>query len=437
MVRGYPILGLLPRLLRDPLGLLLDVAREHPGAVVRLDLGLGGIYMVSSPEHLEQIWQSGWRDFIKGESWDGARRVLGDSLVTKDGASWLRSRRLLQPPFAEPHLRDLAPLMTESIAASLDHLARLGAGGAPVDLEAAMERLAQGAFLRSMFGVSLDREEEARVCEAISDGMGLAYLRLVLPRWCRRALEPALRRVDRVIDETILRVVRARRREGIARGDLLDLLLQARDEGGDMTDSQLRDELVTMLVGAVDPTTGALTWILYLLDQHPEVDRRLRAEVAEVLDGRRPTAGDLGRLPYTTMVISEGLRLYPPGWLIPRAVPEHVNVGDWFVPAGSILFLSPFVTHRDPRIWGRPWAFDPERFSPERAVGRPCFAFTPFGGGPRQCLGKHFALMEMKFALAMAVQKLRFRLATRRPIAPKASLVLKTRRGLPMTVTPA
>ncbi len=268
-------------------------------------------------------------------------------------------------------------------------------------------------------------------------GLNLRLFLFFLPDRIPRPGEQRYRKAIASIDEAMLRLVRARRAGGADRKDLLSLLLRARDEdnGEGMDDRQLRDELVTIFVAGQETTANTMTWLWYVLDQNPEVERRLRAEVTSVLGDRKPTFEDLARLSYTTQVIHEVLRLYPTVWVMLRFSDQEASIGGHRVPAGSPLLLSPFVSQRDPAFWPDPDAFIPERFSPERSAGRPRFAYYPFGGGPRQCIGNKFSIMEAQLMTAMMVQRLRPRLVPgHHHVTPAASGSLKPSHGLKMTL---
>jgi cytochrome P450 len=201
-----------------------------------------------------------------------------------------------------------------------------------------------------------------------------------------------------------------------------------------MNDQQVHDEVMTLLLAGHETVSIALTWTWYLLSQHPAVERRLHAELDEVLGGQMPTVDHLAKLSYTRMVLEEALRLYPPAWIFARKALADDEIGSYFIPANSMIVLSPYVTHRHPAFWEDPEAFDPERFTPERSASRPHYAYFPFGGGPRLCIGSNFALMEMQLILATIAQRYKLRLVPGRPVEPEALLSLRPRYSLPMTL---
>src|SRR5207248_449114 len=228
-----------------------------------------------------------------------------------------------------------------------------------------------------------------------------------------------LRRARRTLDQSSYKIIDDRRRSGTDTGDLLSMLLEARDEddGGQMTDEQVRDEALTLFLAGHETTANALTWTWYLLSQHPEVEARLHEEIAAVLQNRLPTAEDFPRLRYTEMVLAEAMRLYPPAWAIGRRAISDYRIGEYTAPARAIILMSPYVMHRNPRYYPKPARFDPERWTAEAREARPKFAYFPFGGGPRVCIGEGFAWMEGVLLIATIAQRWRMRLAPSQTVA--------------------
>jgi cytochrome P450 len=249
---------------------------------------------------------------------------------------------------------------------------------------------------------------------------------------------PAMKRFRQArarLDETIYRIIAARRASREDRGDLLSMLMAARDEEGDgtgMTDEQLRDEAMTIFLAGHETTANALTWTWYLLSQHPEIEKRLHAELDAVLSGRLPTAEDYARLRYTEMVLAEALRLYPPAWIIGRRALTDYRINGYHVPARAILLMSPYVMHHNAAYFPEPFQFDPERWTPAARETRPKFSYFPFGGGPRLCIGEHFAWMEGVLVLATLAQQWRLRLVPGHPIELQPLVTLRPKYGMKM-----
>lgn len=437
VVRGYPLVGGLLDVFRDAPGYLTRITRERPGEIVAVRLGPKKVYLVSHPDHVQQVTKD-WRTFGKGgDMFKATRSFLGNGLLTSDGDLWFRQRRMMQPLFNTKYLTVLTDLMIEIVEREVSLLAAKGA--ATVDMEREMNVVSQRLILETMLGGGLDRDETDRLNEELQialNGLNLRFFLSFLPERLPRPGERRYRAAIAVIDEAMLRLVRDRRASEGRREDLLSLLLRARDAdtGEGMDDRQLRDELVSIFVAGQDAPAKAMTWLWYLLDQNPEAEQRLRAEVAQVLGDRRPTFEDLERLDYTKRAIQEAMRLYPPAWMIPHFVAQETIVGGHRIPAGSPVLLVPFSTHRDPALWPDPEAFDPDRFTPERSAGRPLYAFYPFGGGGHHCIGNHFAMIECQLITAMLVQRLRPRLVQGRRVAPSSSMTLKPRYGMEMTL---
>jgi cytochrome P450 len=296
---------------------------------------------------------------------------------------------------------------------------------------------------RTLLGIDLAVEAE-RVGLAVTTA--LEYLERRIPALVRQpAFIPSpwnlrARRALRTLDTLVYDIIARRRREpNRVDDDLLAMLLAVRDEetGEVFTDVELRDQILTFIGAGHETTAVALAWTVYLLAGHPEDDQRLRAEVAEVLGDRTPTAADLPRLSYTRRVIEESLRLYPPVYAVARDAIAEDEIGGYRIPARSMIVLSPYVTHRHPTVWPDPDVFDPDRFIPERAAGRSRFAWFPFLAGPHQCIGQEFAMMEMTLVIAMVVRSFRFRIAPGTHVEPRPMLSLRPRDGLPMILESA
>lgn len=435
---GFPLVGALPQVLRDPPRELMRIAQAHPRAIVRVPFGPVDTYLVTHPPHVEHVLQGNWRNYGKGKAmWSVVRRMLGNGLIVAEGDAWVRARRLLQPLFGQKHLASLANLMVGTIDRSLRVLA--DAPG-PVDMEREMCVLAQNVVLEAIFGVSVEREETANLATAFAVALREINLRLFVSVISERLPLPgeeALRRALLTMDAAMERILRERQEKPQEnRKDLLALLLAARDPetGEPMADREIRDELLTLWAAGNETTATAMTWVCHVLDKYPEVDARFRAEVTEVLGDRLPTYDDLARMPYGKMVIQEAMRLYPPSWILPRQSIEPDVIDGYFVPGGSTILMSQYIMHRDPAYWENPEVFDPERFTPERIERRHRCAFMPFGTGPRICLGMAFSLMEAQLALSMIVQRFRPRLVPGHEPLPISISTLRPRGGMPMTL---
>lgn len=420
---------------RDALGFLQGVARRY-GDVVRVRALLWSFYLVSSADGAQRVLQEHHTNYNKDVlDYRILRRFLGHGLLTDDGDSWLRHRRMMQPAFHRQRLAAFGAIMT---TATEEMLARWNAlpVDVPVDVTREMMRLTQRIVGRALFSFELGAEAEV-VGDAFSTLNALVmeysyqpFPPLFVPTARNRRLLGAGETLDRVVHE----IIAARRRRADDSGDLLSMLLQARDAetGETMSDQQVRDEVMTLLLAGHETTANLLSWTWYLLAQHPEAERRLHDELERVLAGAPATAAQLGELPYTRMVLDEALRLYPPAWIIARNAIGADTLSGYTIPAHGWILICPYITHRHPAYWEHPDVFDPERFTPKRAAQRPKFAYFPFGGGPRQCIGNSFALMEAQIVLATVAQRYRPRPASERPVEPEPLITLRPRGGLPM-----
>jgi cytochrome P450 len=419
---------------RDPTGQILRIAREH-GDVASFRFGSELEVLVNDPEGIRSVLVTDQRSFMKGQALQEAKRVLGDGLLTSEGEQHLRQRRLIQPIFHHRRIGAYGGTMTELT----DRLQARWSDGERRDVHEDMTRLTLAIVGRTLFDA--DVEGEAReigdalnvALEAVNTltfPFGHVWERLPLPGPRR------FRQASARLDETIYRLIAERRAGGLTGEDLLSLLLRARDEtGGEgMSDRQVRDEAMTIFLAGHETTANLLTWIWYLLSQDPEVESRLHEELDRVIGNRLPVVDDLPALEYAERVIDEALRLYPPVWLFGRRALVDYELGGYAIPKRSMIVLSQWVTHHDPRWFPDPWRFDPERWTPAEAAKRPQYSFFPFGGGTRICIGEAFARMEAKLVLATIAGRWRLRLVPGHRAELRPRITLRPRGGMPMTV---
>lgn len=423
---------------RDPLGYVASLAREY-GDVVLLRLGPLQVYLLFHPDHVRHVLQEHHQNYVKGRIVARTKVLIGEGLFTSEGAFWLRQRRLAQPAF---HRARIAGFVSAMVTATTERLATWNARedrAAIVDVAAEMSELTLTVVARTLFGGDVGERAAAvgdalRTTLAVTADRTMRYLvlPLALPTRAHRAFRDALH----VLDAVVYDVIGARRRRGASDDDLLGMLMDARDDetGEGMTPRQLRDEVMTFFLAGHETTAVALSWTWFLLARHPEIAARVRDEVLGVLGDRPPAIDDLPRLPLARMVVEEAMRLYPPLWGIARESVAADTIGGYHVPAGSLVSLSPWVTHRHPAFWPDPDRFDPDRFAPAASEGRPRYAYFPFSGGPRLCIGEAFALMEAQLVVAMVLQRFRLDLLPGHTVAPEPHLTLRPRGGLPMIV---
>ena len=428
---GYPLVGVLPRFQRDPFGTLLSATREV-GDVARLPFPGQGWVLLSRPDHVEHVLRENRANYVKG--YEKARVLLGNGLPLNEGESWLRQRRLMQPAFHRRRLAGFAGTIVEEAEETLGALEDAASDGSAIDVGKEMTLLTQRIIVKTMFGSSVGDHRGERISRAFDVGMRGIEFRSQLPLWVSRLPLPVNRRFERafaVLDEEVRRIVGECRREraggGEVRDDLLGTLLAARDEetGEGMDDQQVRDEVMSVYLAGHETTAVLLTWVWYLLSKHPGAARRVREEALEVLGDRTPGVGDLPKLGYARMVVDETLRLYPSVWVLARKAVEDDEIGGCRVPAGTGLFVCPYVTHRRDYLWENPEGFDPGRFAPGSGDGRPRYAYYPFGGGPRQCIGQGFALMEATLIVASVARRYRLDLVPGQDVGPLPRGTLK------------
>jgi len=397
-------------LLRDPLR-ALTTSHEQLGDTVCFRVGPVRFVSVADPALVQHVLVRNHRNYIKSRSYRGLRLVLGNGLVTSEGAHWRRQRKLAQPAFHRQRLALLAETMAHSVQ---ERLADWDTRARPeIDVHEEMMQLTLRIVGRTLFGTDLgdglgDLGPAVTTClhKANEHAESLVPLPLWVPTPSNLRFARAKRRLDGIVHQII-----EGRREACEAGeigdDLLGMLMSATDESGTerMSDQQLRDEVMTLFMAGHETIATAMSWTWMLLHEHPEVATRVRQEAQEVLGGRSPGFEDLPKLAYTGQVLSEVMRLYPPAWIMEREAIEDDVLGPWKIPAGTTVAMSPWVLHRRPELWEDPLRFDPDRFAPGRDEGRHKYAYLPFGAGPRVCIGNHFALMEAKIILASVIQR--------------------------------
>jgi cytochrome P450 len=426
------VLANLSGIRNDPLGFFGGLIERH-GDVSCARMPIGPLYLLNHPDLARRVLQERPQLYRKGIDFERMKPLLGEGLVTSEDATWKRQRRLIQPSFHKARLQSLGALMVEE-AQRVD--TQLEAQTGAVDLHAAMMKLTLVIVGRALFGTNLgaDAETIGRSLDTVLTSFARRNrsLMALLPLWLPLPTHVRFRRARTELERIVYALIAARRHESGPRDDLLAAMMQAVDEedGSGMTDRELRDETMTLLLAGHETTANALTWTFMLLAKHPETEQRLREEIATVLRGAPPTTDDLPRLPWLNQVVQEAMRLYPPAWAVTRkAVGEDV-VRSYPVRPGTLVILCPYFVHRHPDFWSDAERFDPERFAPDQVAARPKFAYFPFGGGPRQCIGNHFAMMEAILILATLLQHRRYALAPGQQIEPNASITLRPQRGL-------
>lgn len=419
---------------RDVLGTLAWLAREY-GDVARLTVGPRDLVLVSHPDLIRQVLTTDARQYEKGRGLGRTKRLLGAGLLTSEGDFHRRQRRLAQPAFHKERITGYADVMRDRTERAVSTWRE----GAQIDIWRAMMRLTLEIAGATLFGADLAAETEeigAALTEAFElfKYSSLPYTELLdsfafLPMNRRFAV------VRAQLDRTIYRIIAERRASGADREDLLSMLLNARDTEGDgsmMTDLQLRDEVLTILLAGHETTANALAWTFYLLAQYPDVEARLYAELEATVGARRVTATDTAKLGYARAILAESMRLIPPAWTLGRKPLEDVAIGGFRVRRDSLVLMSQWVVHRDERWWPDPSRFDPERWTSDASTTRPKLAYFPFGAGTRVCIGEAFAWMEGVILLATIAQRWQLRLVPDQSIVAIPLVTLRPRPGIQM-----
>ncbi len=384
-------------------------------------------YFFAHPDDIESVLVTRYRSFTKGMGTRANPELFGNGLLTSEGDFWLRQRRLSQPAFHRTRVTAYADIMAREAAGMLD----TWRDGQQLDIHREMMQTTLSIATRTLFGVDLGPKMPvvaAAMDAFVRQNAGLSVWRLFLKLPTPRRMR-FLRGV-RQLDEIVYGIIRERRSSGIGE-DLLSDFLRAQDiDGSSMTDQQLRDEVMTMLLAGHETTALALSWAWFLLATHPAEQTKLHHELDRVLAGRLPTAADVPQLTFTNRVVRETLRLYPPAWVLSRRAAEDVQIGAYTVPAGSNVLVSPWVTHRDARFFPNPLAFEPERWTPEFEQSLPKFAYFPFGGGPRVCIGNQFALMEAAILLAAVAQRFEVAMVSGATVEPMPGITLRPAHGV-------
>lgn len=438
---ALPLLGHWPEVLRDTIGFLERGAAT--GDVVRYRFAHYRALLVHDPAVIQHVLQQSPRLYTKSRNYEGMKLLLGQGLLTSEGELWKRQRKLAQPPFHAAKLRALTATMASTTS---DLLARWSTWeeGRCFDLHHEMMALTLRIAGLTLFGKDLhgDAREVGDALEVVLPYVNDAILDPFRPPlWVPTRANREVRGAIATLDRLVTGIIEERRRSDPRheRADLLAMLMSATDEsgGGGMSDQQLRDEVLTLILAGHETTANLMSWTGMLLAQHPEWRERVEREAREVLGDRTPTFEDLAKLEVCDRVVCESMRLYPPAWEFEReAIADDVAAG-YEIPKGTIVMIAPWTQHRHPRFWDAPLRFDPDRFRPERAITpsgepRPRYAYLPFGDGPRVCIGKAFAMMEAKLLLAMIARQTRFELEPGVRIDPEATVTLRPLGGVPM-----
>ncbi|MBK8171350.1 MAG: cytochrome P450 [Sandaracinaceae bacterium] len=437
--KGRLILGSLLEAWENPLALFARGSQAH-GHVTRFRFINYDYILVSSPEGAKHVLVDNAKNYRKSRNYDGLRVMLGNGLLTSEGDFWKRQRRLSQPAFHRDRLSRFADQMvsvTDEMIAAWQPRAK---SGEAFDVHDDMMALTLRIVALTLFDVDVAGKQAADIGDAVTVAVHWANAHIQTPLRVP-LLVPIPRNVKfkkalRTLDTLVQNIITQRRATPSQKHDLLAMYMEAEDAdtGEKMTDKQLRDEVMTLILAGHETTANALSWTFYLLSQNAEARERMHAEVTRVLSGRAPTFDDVKALEYTGWVLQEAMRLYPPVWVFEREAQEDDMIDGFHIPKGAGVAVSPFIMHRDPAYWENPEAFDPERFSPERSATRSKHLYLPFGGGPRICIGNMFAMMEAQLILARMAQSFRLDHVVGHPVEPDPVVTLRPKHGMLMRI---
>ena len=413
---------------RDPLAFFTKLARDY-GDVSQLKLFDFRTLFINHPDDIEDMLVNKARKFEKGRVLKANMRLFGEGLLTSEGDFWLRQRRLVQPAFHRGRVAAYGTTMVEYAERAM----RGWKHGEVRDIHEEMMEITLQIVGKTLFNAELTRDakevgETMEVLLKLAADFGKSIL---IPLWVPTPRNLRARMGIRRIERIIYRIISQKRAEARDTGDLLSMLLAVQDEDGSrMTDKQLRDETITLFLAGHETTANALSWTIWLLAQNPAAEKKFFDELAGVLNGRPPNVEDIPKLTYTANVLTESMRLYPPAWGMARLVKEEVEVAGYKLGPGDGVACAQWVVHRDARWFEEPEKFLPERWEGDLVKRLPRFAYFPFGGGPRQCIGNSFALMEATLILATIARKFRFKLVEGHAVKPLASITLRPQHGI-------
>lgn len=438
--RTIPVHRVLPRFVKDPVNALAEIGRQAEGEVVRLDLGFFRPYLVTHPDHVQQVLKSDWTNYRReGMFWRPLRRLLGASILG-EGKPWESSREVLQPLFTRRYIATIAEEMAKTIALRIQELDRYALSGRLIDAAEEMAGIVNQAVIRVLFGDRITPADGERLAPAYDTAATSINFRLLMPFMPYSVRVPgdrAFMKAVEAVDDVLFPIIRKARADRSDSLDVISALCRAREEDDtEIGNRQIRDDLVSVYGAASESTAMTLTWLWPLLDAHPQVAERLYEEIDRVVGAGPAVPAHVPELRYTRMILQELLRLYPAGWIFPRMATRTAEIGGMRVKAGSQVLISPYATHRLDGFWERPLEFDPERFAPEGQERRHKYSYFPFGGGPHQCLGQHLFYVEAPLLVAAILSRFRPTLATTGPFTPAPAASLRPREKIALKLVP-
>lgn len=436
--QGHFIAGNLADYSHDPLGFLINSTHQH-GDSIRFRFGPLVSYMFNHPDAIEEVLVRKRSQFRRYLHENGGERIFGNGLVTSEWDFWRQQRRMIQPAFHRERIAAYADVMS----AHTNRMLATWQPGEIRDIHQEMMYLALTIVAKTFFDADLTGDVEA-ISKAVrvvvqqfdenrGDNWFLLLLNSLLSKWLPTPQQLRFQKAAQQLDEIVYGIIHEHRNSGKDTGDLLSMLLHVQDSGdSQITDKQLRDELMNLLLAGYDTTASALSWTWMLLSQNPVVEAKMLDELQAVLGGRVPTIADLPQLRYTERVVMEAMRLFPPIWMVSLQAMEDCEIGEYSIPTGTLVFVSQWVMHRDPRYFDNPEEFNPDRWTDDLTKRLPTYAYFPFGGGPRVCIGRSFAMMEAVLVVATIAQKYQLTLVPEHPTVPRPSISLCPKYGMKM-----
>jgi len=417
----------------NPIVLFQHLADSY-GDIAHYKIGHHHIVFLNHPEYIREVLVVQNDNFIKERTVRRTKMLLGEGMITAEGAEHRAQRQTAQPAFHRQRVAEYGVSIVEEASQMRDSWR----AGEQRDIARDMMHLTLNVVARTLFAIDL-RGEVYELAAAINRIMGLYNFLIMLPaaEWLVHLRPPGLAAFVRArnrIDAVVYRMIDAHRGSGVDRGSLLDLMLAASPANDEESRRALRDQVITIFLAGYETVANALSWTWYLLSQNPDCEAKLHAEVESVLNGRLPGVEDVSRLRYTENVLAESLRLYPPAWAMGRYARNDFALDGFYLPARTTVLISQFITHRDARYFPDPLRFDPERFGADGRAKRAKFTYFPFGAGPRQCIGESFAWMEGVLILATLAQKWKLRLVPGHRVEPEPLITLRPKYGMRMEV---
>ena len=417
----------------NPIILFQHLAETY-GDIAHYKIGWNHIVFLNHPDYIREILVVQNDNFVKERTVRRSKMLLGEGMITAEGAEHRAQRQVAQPAFHRQRIPEYANTMVQEAVAMRDRWHH----GEQRDIAIDMMHLTLNVVAKTLFATELGDEVE-ELADAINRIMGLYNFLIMLPaaEWLVHLHPPGLAafvRARKRVDAVVYRMIEAHRRAHCNSGSLLDLMLAASPDGSPASEQSLRDQVITIFLAGYETVANALSWTWYLLSQNPECERRFHAEIDRELAGRLPSYDVVPRLRYVEMVMAESMRLYPPAWAMGRYARNDFHLGEFFLPAKTTVLMSQYITHRDPRFFPDPLRFDPDRFTPEAKSRRTKFTYVPFGAGVRQCIGESFAWMEGVLLLATLGQKWKLKLVPGHTVEPEPLITLRPKYGLRMLV---